>query len=388
MSADLPRILEIVEASTAGVRHYVTSLAVGLRNRGMDIAVAAPHLRRDNYGDVAFAEDLARHEIPFYPVSMQRRIGPWDVTSLAAIWRLLQQGQFAVVHTHSSKAGFLGRIAARASNVPVIHTPNGLYFLEKTGLSRQFYLNLERLAGRLTTRMIAVSANEKDVLVRNRIVEPACIQVIRNGVDVGLMDKVARLSQAEARSRLGIRADQHVVGSVGRLVTQKDPLSFVQVARRVSNDFPETAFVWVGSGPLHAEVEAQASAHGVPLRLLGHREDAWLIMQAFDVFVLSSRYEGLSFALLEALALSLPVVATDVVGNRDVIRDQVSGLLVPPNAPEATADAVTSLLRDPQRAMDLAAAGRQEVVREFSLERMLDEHQALYEELYTRRVGG
>lgn len=384
MSVNRQRTLHVVEATTAGVRRYVTALAVGLRARGMDIAVAAPRQRREHYGDTAFVEDLNRQGVPFYPVPMQRGIGLRDAVALVALCRLLRGGRFALVHTHSSKGGFLGRMAARCCNTPVVHTPNGLYFLEKTGMSRRFYLNLERLAGHLTTAMIAVSDGEKDVLVRNDIADAACIRVIHNGVDIACIDQRAGLTRAEAKSRLGIRSDRCVVGVVGRLVPQKAPLIFIQAARQVFDAAPETLFVWVGSGPLQAEVEAQARMEGIPLRLLGHREDVWEIMRAFDVFVLASRYEGLPFALLEALALALSVVVTDVVGMREAVDDQVSGLVVPANAPAAMAHAILSLLGDPQRARGLAAAGRQKAVTQFSLERMLDSHQALYEELYAR----
>lgn len=381
MSVNPLCVLHVVEATTAGVRRYVTALAVGLRARGIDIAVAAPCQRRENYGDTAFAEDLKQKGVPIYPVPMQRRIGLWDATALMALCRLWRERRFALVHTHSSKGGFLGRVAARCCNTPVIHTPNGLYFLEKTGVSRQFYLNLERLAGHLTTALIAVSGDEKDVLLRNNVIDMARIRVIHNGVDIARIDRVAGLTKAEAKSRLGIHPDQCVVGAVGRLVPQKAPRVFVQVARRVTDEAPETLFVWVGSGPLQAEVEAQARIEDIPLRLLGHREDVWEVMRAFDVFVLPSQYEGLSFALLEAMALALPVVVTDVVGTRDVVADQVSGMVVPANVPVAMADAILSLLQYPQRAHRLATAGRQEVVAEFSLERMLDRHQVLYEEL-------
>ena len=385
MNANPPRILHVVEATTAGVRRYVTALVVGLRARGMDTAVAAPWQRCEHYGDTAFAEDLKRQGVPFYPVPMQRRIGVRDGAALVALRRLLQGGRFALAHTHSSKGGFLGRLAAHSSNTPAIHTPNGLYFLEKTGVSRQFYLTLERLAGRLTTAMIAVSSDEQDVLVRNNIVDAARIRVIHNGIDVACIDQKAGLTVAEAKARLGIRADRQVVGAIGRLVPQKAPQVFVQAARRVADEAPETLFVWVGSGPLEAEVEARARIEGVPVRLLGHREDVWEVMRAFDVFVLPSKYEGLSFALLEAMVLALPIVVTDVVGTRDVVDDRVSGLVVPANTPPAMANAILSLLRDPQRARRLAIAGRQKVVAEFSLERTLDSHQVLYEELYTRQ---
>lgn len=384
MSANPLRALHVVEATTAGVRRYVTALAVGLRARGMDIAVAAPIQRHENYGDTAFVKDLKQRGVPFHPVPMRRWIGPWDAVALVALCRLLRGGSFTLVHTHSSKGGFLGRIAARKCNTPVIHTPNGLYFLEKTGISRQFFLNLERLAGHLTTAVIAVSSGEKEVLVRAGIADAACIRVIHNGVDIARIDQEAGLTKTEAKSRLGIHPDQWVVGATGRLAPQKAPLVFVQAAGQVASQEPATQFVWVGSGPLQAEVEARARMEGVPLHLLGHREDVWKIMRAFDVFVLASQYEGLPFALLEAMALALPVAVTDVVGTRDVVDDQVSGLVVPANAPAALAHAIVSLLRDPERAQRLAIAGRKTVVAKFSLERMLDSHQALYEELHAR----
>jgi glycosyltransferase involved in cell wall biosynthesis len=387
MRANPPCTLHVVEATTAGVRRYVTALAVGLRARGMEAAVAAPWRRSEHYGDTAFAEDLKRQGVPFYPVPMRRGIGPWDLVALAALCRLLRGGHFSLVHTHSSKGGFLGRIAARVCNTPVVHTPNGLYFLEKSGASRQFYLDLERLAGHLTATMIAVSRDERDVLVRNHIADAACIRVIHNGVDIARIDREVVLTRAEAKSRLGISPDRCVVGVVGRLVPQKAPLLFIRAAREVTDEAPETLFMWVGSGPLQAEVESQARTQGVSLRLLGHREDVWKVMRAFDVFVLASQYEGLPFALLEAMTLALPVVVTDVVGTRDVIDDQGSGLVVLADAPAAMAAAILSLLRDPEQARRLAVAGRHKVVAEFSLEQMLDRHQALYEELVQGMCG-
>ena len=386
MNAKPLHALHVVEATTAGVRRYVSALVVGLRARGMDIAVAAPWRRSQHYGDTAFVEDLRQEGAPFYPLPMQRRIGLRDGVVLVALWRLLRRERFALVHTHSSKGGFLGRIAAGICNLPAIHTPNGLYFLEKAGASRQFYLNLERMAGRFTTTLIAVSEDEKSVLMQNKVVDAARIRVIHNGIDVARIDGEAQLTKMEAKSRLGIRPDRRVVGVVGRLVPQKDPLAFVQAARRVADEAPGALFVWVGSGPLRAEVESQAKAKDVPVRILGHREDVWKVMRAFDVFVLPSQYEGLPFALLEAMALSLPVVATNVVGIRDVIEDEATGLIVPAKAPAAMTKAVLSLFRDPQWADGLAAAARQKVVAEFSLEQMLDRHQMLYEEVYARHA--
>jgi glycosyltransferase involved in cell wall biosynthesis len=170
-------------------------------------------------------------------------------------------------------------------------------------------------------------------------------------------------------------------------VPQKAPLLFIRAARGVTDEAPETLFTWVGSGPLRAKVESQARTQGVSLRLLGHREDVWKVMRAFDVFVLASQYEGLPFALLEAMTLAVPAVVTDVVGMREAVDDQVSGLVVPANAPAEMTAAILSLLRDPERARRLAVAGRHKVVAEFSLERMLDRHQALYEEL-VQGMGG
>jgi glycosyltransferase involved in cell wall biosynthesis len=312
---------------------------------------------------------------------MRRRVGLWDAVTLSALYRLLRTERFDLVHTHSSKGGFLGRMAARACRTPVVHTPNGLYFLEKSGMSRQFYLNLERLAGHVTTAMVAVSDDERNVLTRHNIIDPTLIRVIPNGVDTTSIHREAELTQEEAKSRLGISASQHIVGAVGRLVPQKAPMVFVRAAQQVASEIPVTLFLWVGSGPMQAEVEAQARDRRVPLRLMGHREDVWPIMRAFDVFVLASQYEGLSFALLEAMALGLPVVVTDVVGAREAVQDEVSGLVVPPNDPTSLAQAILSLLKHPQWARRLAVAGEKRVVTQFSTKQMLDRHRALYLEL-------
>jgi glycosyltransferase involved in cell wall biosynthesis len=234
--------------------------------------------------------------------------------------------------------------------------------------------------------MIAVSDDERDVLVRSQIFDAKQIRVIHNGVDIACIDQKSSLTRAEAKLRLDIHPDQRVVGVVGRLVPQKAPLVFVQAAKRVTAQAPNALFVWAGSGPLQARVESQARKEGVPLCLLGHREDVWEVMRAFDVFVLPSQYEGLPFALLEAMALSLPVVVTNVVGIRDVVQDQASGLVVPANAPAAMANAVLSLFRDPQRAGALATTARQKVTTEFAVEQMLDRHQALYEKVCARHA--
>ena len=381
------RVLHVIESTTAGVRRYVTYL-LQHRSPQLQMEVACPIVRQANYGDVAFVEEIRQLGVPIHDVPMQRAIGASDAVALRELWSVAQQGRYDLIHTHSSKAGFLGRLTARLSGVPVVHTPNGLYYLGQRGLKRRFYRALEQLAGLLTTEMIAVSEGEREVIARDRLVKPDRLCVIENGVDAQQIRQQADSPEGQGlRERLNLTGQRPIIGAVGRMVPQKDPVTFVRAAARLKEVVPEAIFVWCGDGELRAETERLAAQLNVRLIVPGHQENSAAIMRAFDVFVLPSIYEGLPFALLEAMALGVPVVATDIIGIRDVLGQPLAGWLTTPQNAEALATMIAYAWLGPEEAQQRAHTARQLVETRFSVEQMVQRHLALYQQVAQNRTS-
>ncbi|GAB4209041.1 MAG: glycosyltransferase family 4 protein [Roseiflexaceae bacterium] len=383
------RILHVVESTIAGVRRHVyTQVRESDRSR-FHIAVACPPQRDLAYGDVGFVHDLEQLGVPVYPLAMRRAIHPaGDFRALARLISLLRLGQYDIIHAHSSKAGFLARLAARVAGGPAtIYAPHGLYFLGlRSPLKRRFYLTLEQLAGRLTDRLIAVSEGERAVLLRERIAPADRIVCIENGVlPLALPANYDRQAQ---RAALGQPSDGPLIGTAARLAAQKNPTLFLEAAARLLQHRPDARFVWCGGGELADQTKAHAEALGIAhaVRLLGHREDVVPILAAFDLFWLTSSYEGLPCVLLEAMALSIPIVATDVVGTCDALQGH-AGLLVPPNDAAALADSTLTLLDQPARLEALARAGHQRYRERGQAQRMVAETEQVYHDLVQMRKG-
>lgn len=372
------RILHIVESTTAGVRRYVTNLVQCLP-LGWDVDVACPAIRETHFGDIDFVSEMTRLDVPVHLLSLRRSISLADVGAARSLYALVKCERFDLLHTHSSKAGFIGRLVAKATGIPAIHTPNGLYFLEQSGVKRWFYVTLERLVGRVTNVTIAVSEGERDVLLRHKLVLRERVIVIENGVDVAAVRSYAEGQDVDQfRHRITSLGRGPIIGGIGRLVVQKDPFSFVRAAQRIRHAIPDSRFIWVGDGELTRDVERLAQQLDVPLLLIGHSENVWALLSQFDVFVLPSLYEGLPFSLLEAMALGVPVIATDVVGTKDVLQNNSAGRLVPPRDDVALAQAVLYTLAHPDVTQSRVEAAYRLVKTRFSLERMCAAHHELY----------
>jgi glycosyltransferase involved in cell wall biosynthesis len=382
MSVPRPkRLLHIIESTTAGVRRYVTYL-LQHKPPHWDVEVACPIIRQAHFGDIAFVEDIQRLGVCVHDVPLQRSIGWGDVRALRNLGRVIRQGSYDLIHTHSSKAGFLGRLVDPWRGVPVVHTPNGLYYLGQSGPKRWFYQELEWLAGRRTARLIAVSEGERAIMLHDRLAAPDRICLIENGVDAHHIRQRAASAQGQRlREQLRLDGQRPILGGAGRLVPQKDPLTFVRAAARLLTTYPDMRVVWCGDGELRAEMEQLAVQLRVPLLITGHQENSAAVLRAFDVFILPSIYEGLPFTLLEAMALDVPVVASDISGIREVLGDQLAGWLAAPRDDEAIAAALYHILNQPDEAQRRTALARQLVETRFSVEQMAQQHAALYEEV-------
>jgi glycosyltransferase involved in cell wall biosynthesis len=292
-----------------------------------------------------------------------------------------------LVHTHSSKAGILGRLAARVAGVRcVVHTVHGWSFNDvQPARTRRTYVELERAAARLTDRIVCVSDSDRVKGLAHGIGEPWQYRVLRSGIDPTLY--LPRAGAGErVRSALGFGASDVVVGSIANFKPQKAPLDFVEAARRALLSSPRLKFFLAGDGEMRAEVTRAIDAAGLrdAIRLLGWRQDVPDLLAATDVFLLTSLFEGLPRAVLQAMAAAVPVVVTDTGGTAEVVVDGVTGYLVPSSDPGAAAAAVVRLAAEPEKRKTFGTAGRMKLGAEFDIRRMVPTLEALYDELLER----
>jgi glycosyltransferase involved in cell wall biosynthesis len=314
-----------------------------------------------------------------------------DARALVALVRLLRRERRmaerpVVVHTHSSKAGVLGRLAARLAGVRhVVHTIHGYGFhAQQRPAARRLYQAIERLASGWADALVAVAEENRRTGVALGLFGPDRCEVIPGGIEVAAFSRPPETREA-ARAALGLPAAGGVVGMVACLKPQKAPEDFVAVAARVRAAMPGTRFLIAGDGERRAAVEAAARAAGLDadLRLLGWRRDVPEILAALDVLVLTSRWEGLPLVFPQAMAAGRPVVATNVNGAPEAVRDGVTGHLVPPGDLVALADRVIGLLRDEDRRRAMGEAARSAALA-FDVGAMTRRYEALYERLVAR----
>lgn len=314
--------------------------------------------------------------------SLVRELSPVrDLLALFRLWRRFRRECPDVVHTHSSKAGVVGRLAARLAGVPVVvHTVHGWSFHDHMSRrERAVYVRLERLAARWTDRLVLVTERDRAKGSSEGIGRPGQYVTIRSGVD---LTPYGAGDGSGLHAELGIPAGAPVVGTVARLSPQKDPIGFVEAGAEVLGKRPEAHLVFVGDGPMRGEVERRAAELGVAdrLHLAGIRRDVPDVLRAFDVFVAGSLWEGLPRTVIQAMASGVPVVASAVDGIAEAVRDGESGLLVPPGDRRAMAGAVLRILDDEGLATRLADGGRDRA-EEFAEGVMIERLEGLYREL-------
>ncbi|WP_285700458.1 glycosyltransferase [Actinomadura sp. NBRC 104412] len=291
-----------------------------------------------------------------------------DRAALRTLTRVLADGRYDVVHTHSAKGGVIGRIAAARAGVPrIVHTWHGFPFNEfQSWLRRYTYIRLEKAAAKHTDAFLAIGSETVTTALRLGLTTPERVRLSWPAVDVDAY-AAAPGSRAQARRRLDLPLGVKVVGSVGRLTFQKGPEIFARAIARL----PDDVFgLWVGGGPMAGELEKLTERLGIQdrMRWLGHRDDVADVMPAFDVMAMASRWEGLPCVLVEAIGAGIPLVATAVPSNQDLVLAGETGLLVRPEDPEGMAGAITHLLDDPAAASRMAERARERVGDWFSPE--------------------
>lgn len=302
-------------------------------------------------------DDAAKAGFEVVPLQhMRPEISPReDVAALREVAAHLDAGGYDVVHTHSAKAGMVGRIAARYHRVPaIVHTFHGFPFhAYQSRLRRRTYISIERALGRITDQFLAVGSAVAADAVRLGIAPAEKIRTI--GSAINAIPPTTPLARAQARRELGIPLTARVAGTIGRVDFQKSPTDMLDAFTRLD---PDVHFVWIGSGPLLEKFTRLVAARGVDDRfhLLGERRDVAELLPALDVFAMASLYEGLPCSVVEAMTCGIPVVATAVNAVPEVVVPGRTGLLVPPGRPDQLARAVQHLLDHPEVGSRLAAA--------------------------------
>lgn len=372
------------------VAHVVTSLELGgAQQNTLHTVRTLDRARFDPIlicGRGAFLDEEARGAgvpVHFVP-SLVRSVHPVkDLVALASLVRIFRRERPDVVHTHSSKAGILGRWAAALSGVPaVVQTFHGFGFTPgQTSFGRGFYVALERMTARVTTGFIAVSrANQEEALARG-IGTRDRYRIIRSGVRLGDYRALSR-NRAETLG-LPLEPGHPLVTTVGPFKPQKNLGDFLEAAALVHRERPEARFLIVGDGAGRRELEAKRRRLGLEgvVFLPGWRRDVPVVLGRTDAFAMTSLWEGLPRALVEAMAAGLPSVVNAVDGCRDVVVDGRTGFLTPPGRPDLTADRLLRLLRDPAAAALLGARARASIGEEFDIDGMVRAQEILYEEL-------
>jgi glycosyltransferase involved in cell wall biosynthesis len=374
------RILHVVEATSTGVARHVLDLSEGALRAGHTVAVVYSPLREDNL----FRAGRARlKDVSFHAVPMRRAPGPWDLPATVQVRRFAaRSGPYDVIHGHSSKGGMLARLAGIGSGSAVVYTPHAISTQDPMlGSAKRlvFGAGEKTLAG-LTDRIIAVSSAECEHIVDLGIPR-AKLVVIPNGVA-----PAGGPTRAAARVAVGLPEDALAIGFVGRLSRQKAIDVLIAAFAPVAKANAKARLVVIGEGEEGAAARQQAERLGCARQVIWlGAVDALPRYPAFDLFAQPSRYEGFSYAVLEASSHGVAVLTTDVGGSREAIIDGVSGQIVPPDAPQAFAAALAVLAVDPQRLAAMGRAARERAGAVDGRQRMIDDTLALYRTLLTAR---
>jgi glycosyltransferase involved in cell wall biosynthesis len=320
--------------------------------------------------------------------SLVRRISPLnDIKAFFAIYSLFCHLKPDIVHTHTSKAGILGRLAAWMARIPIIiHTPHGHVFYGHFARSlSRIFLHIEKLLGRITHHQIALTPEESNDYLRLRVSKPSNTSVIHSGVDVHRFISGAK-QRTRKRKELGISPDSLVIGYVGWLIPIKGVTYLVRAMANIAEKYPKSILVLVGKGDEKGEEEIKLKEQVGNLGLrdkvhfLGWRSDVDKIMGCFDIFVLPSLNEGMGRVLVEAMAAGLPIVASRVGGIPDLVKNGQNGLLLPPEDAIALEKAISSLLEDKKKRKRMGQAGTK-MCRHYSTGAMVEQIDDLYIEL-------
>jgi len=366
------KMLQIITLSEiGGAQNILYHIVAGLDPALFDITVAcAPGGELVGWlGKLGYVRVI---EIP----ELKRNISPLnDFRALRKLYSLIREEKFDIVHCHSSKAGFLGRLAAWLAGVPrIIFTVHG-WGLNQKWPARVAFIWAEKLAGMISTDVVCVSGADYDRAIKMRLVNPEKLRIIYNGLPEVVPGE-------GLRHELVLTPEDFVVGMVARLASPKDPLFFLELASELlrNKDYQHVRFVLVGDGPLKEQCHNFIEKNGMERNvfLLGSRENAAALYWDMDVAVLFSKWEGLPLAVIEAMLAAKPVIASAVGGIGELVKNNENGFLIKPGDMAGAIEALTLLLTDENMRLNMGQASIRIARSNFALTNMQKEYRDLF----------
>ena len=380
----------IARLNVGGPALHVSYLTEGLASRGYETTLAAGEIS-EGEGSMAFVAERRGIQVTAVP-GLQREVSPFaDAAVVRELAGLIRRLQPHVLHTHTAKAGAVGRLAARlvGSDRPpvVVHTFHGHTLRGYFGpVKEQLFRRIERTLARETDALIAVSPEVRDELVELRVAPASHFAVVRLGIQ--LSERMEGAERGDAlRASLGIPTERFTVGWVGRMTAVKQATDVLRAVRLLHDQGVDAALVMVGDGPDRDALEALAGELGIAeaTRFVGFQDDVGPWYHAFDALLLPSRSEGTPVSAIETLASGRPVVATRVGGVADVVQDGVDGFLVDFGDVEGAATHLARLAGNPELRARMGAAGQERTLGRYRVERLVDDIDRLYRSLLAEK---
>lgn len=366
------KILHVVRPAEGGMKEHLVSLAKNTDQNKFKVMVACPE------GSSTY-DELVKAGIEVFPFSIVGQLNPKrDWRSIRQLITIMKKVRPHIVHTHSSKAGLVGRIAAKMTGVPIVFmTAHNSIFYDNLSLKKKLlFAYTEKMLALGTDKIIAVSEALKDEILTWEKINPAKITVIKNGIDVEKFQ--ISVDKIKICQELDLKPDLPIVGTVARFAPQKGLTYLIDAIAMINNT--DAQFLIIGDGPLREDLEKQVQKLGLTNKIFfaGLRRDIDHLLPVMDIFVLPSVTEGLPLTILEAMAAARPIVATAVGGIPEVIIDKKTGLLIPSKDADKLAQAIKQLLEDNTLARTLANNGFALVDKEFNLNLMVKNTTDMY----------
>ena len=368
------KILYILEATSGGTQKHVIDIAKKIDKSEFQLDIIYSTDRNNNF--VQESKGIFNSTIG---LPIRRSASFTDIFNIIKMRKIILENNYDIVHCHSTKAGFVGRLATFVSRHPnVIYSPHGFMFCDNRILMKRFlYLKMEKYLGYVTQRLVAVSGSERDLALEHNIVPNKKIITLYNSIDPSDFDDFTYINRVPEKMKDG---SEIILGTVGRLYYQKDPITLIKSFKIINDRFPNTKLVMVGDGPLEQVCIKLIDKLGLKSKidLTGYQKNSKAFYKIFDIFMLSSHYEGLPYALLEAMSMGIPSIGTNVVGIKDLILNGRTGYLAEEEDYNGLADAVINLLSNPQLLSEFSENAKNITRENFNFNNGIKEYQEFY----------